>query len=51
MLNPLINKDQNVAIKIASDLIDSFEKKYEEKWMNMMRNKLGLHGVDSVDKL
>ena len=50
-LIPLINKDQNVAIKIASDLIDSFEKKYEEKWMNMMRNKLGLHGVDSVDKL
>ena len=50
-LIPLINKDQNVAIRIASDLIDSFEKKYEEKWMNMMRNKLGLHGVDSVDKL
>ena len=50
-LIPLINKDHNVAIKIASDLIDSFEKKYEEKWMNMMRNKLGLHGVDSEDKL
>ena len=47
---PLINKNQNKAIKIATETINSFEKKYEEKWMNMMRNKLGLCGLDDKDK-
>ena len=49
-LIPLIDKDQNKAIKIASEIIDSFEKKYEEKWISMMRNKLGLSGLDNKDK-
>ena len=43
-LIPLIDKDQNNAIKIATEIINSFEKKYEEKWLNMMRDKLGLFG-------
>ena len=47
---PLINKNQNKAIKIATETVNSFEKKYEEKWMNMMRNKLGLCGLDDKDK-
>ncbi len=46
----LIDKDQDKAIKIATEKINSFEKKYEEKWMNMMRNKLGLPGFDNKDK-
>ena len=49
-LIPLINKDQEKAIKIATEKINSFEKKYEEKWMNMMRDKLGLFGLDDKDK-
>ena len=49
-LIPLIDKDQEKAIKIASELINSFEKKYEKKWMRMMRNKLGLFGSDDQDK-
>ena len=49
-LIPLINKDQSKAIKIASEIIDTFEKKYEEKWMGMMRKKLGLSGSDNKDK-
>ena len=49
-LIPLINKDQEKAIKIATETINSFEKKYEEKWMNMMRDKLGLFGLDDKDK-
>jgi len=49
-LIPLIDDDQEKAIKIASETINSFEKKYEEKWMNMMRNKLGLFGLDDQDK-
>ncbi len=50
-LIPLIDKDQQKAIKIATKTINSFEKKYEEKWMNMMRNKLGLFDIDEKDKL
>jgi uncharacterized protein YdiU (UPF0061 family) len=49
-LIPLIDKDQNKAVKIATETINSFEKKYEEKWMNMMRDKLGLFGLDDKDK-
>ena len=50
-LVPLIDKDQKKAIQIATDTINSFEKKYEEKWMNMMRDKLGLYGLDNKDNL
>ena len=49
-LIPLIDKDQNNAIKIATEIINSFEKKYEEKWLNMMRDKLGLFGDEKNDQ-
>ena len=49
-LIPLIDKDQNKAIELATEMINSFEKKYEEKWLNMMRDKLGLFGVEDKDK-
>ena len=49
-LIPLIDKDQDTAIKSATEIIDTFEKTYEEKWLNMMRNKLGLLGTDEKDK-
>ena len=49
-LIPLIDKDQNKAIELATEIINSFEKKYEEKWLNMMRDKLGLYGSDEKDK-
>ena len=49
-LVPLIDKDQDKAVKIATETINSFEKKYEEKWINMMRDKLGLFGLDNKDK-
>ena len=49
-LIPLINKDQNKAIELATETINTFEKKYEEKWLNMMRDKLGLFGTDEKDK-
>ena len=50
-LVPFFEKDQKKAIKIATETINTFEKKYEEKWMNMMRDKLGLSGLDDMDKL
>ncbi len=49
-LIPLIDKDKDKAVKIATETINSFEKKYEEKWINMMRDKLGLFGLEDKDK-
>ena len=50
-LIPLIDKDQNKSIEMATEIINSFEKKYEEKWLNMMRDKLGLFGAEDKDKI
>jgi len=49
-LIPLIDKNQNKSIELATEIINSFEKKYEEKWLNMMRDKLGLYGTEEKDK-
>ena len=49
-LVPLINNKQSISIKLATEIINTFEKKYEEKWLQMMRNKLGLLGNDRNDK-
>ena len=49
-LIPLIDKNKEIAIKKATEIINTFENKYEEKWLNMMRNKLGLSGTDKKDK-
>ena len=50
-LIPLIDKDKNKAVELATEIINSFEKKYEEKWLKMMREKLGLFGSEENDKL
>ena len=49
-LIPLIDKNEDTAIKLATDLIDNFQNIYEEKWLNMMRDKFGLFGEDKNDK-
>ena len=49
-LIPLIEKNEDTAIKLASDIIDNFQNIYEDKWLNMMRAKLGLFGIDKNDK-
>ncbi len=49
-LVPLIDKSEDYAIKLATDLIDNFQNIYEDKWLNMMRNKLGLFGEEKKDK-
>ena len=49
-LIPLIDKNEDAAIKLATDLIDNFQKIYEDKWLNMMRDKLGLFGKEKNDK-
>jgi uncharacterized protein YdiU (UPF0061 family) len=47
---PLIDQDEQKAVSIATEMINNFEKLYEEKWLNMMRDKLGLFGEDKDDK-
>ena len=49
-LIPLINEDKDKAIELATESINSFEKRYEEKWMNMMRRKLGIFDIEFNDK-
>ena len=49
-LIPLIDKDEDMAIKIATKTIDNFQNIYENKWLNMMRDKLGLFSEDKNDK-
>ena len=50
-LVPLINNDKNKAIDIATETINTFEMIYEKKWLNMMRDKLGLFGEDTKDQV
>ncbi len=50
-LLPLIDDNQSKALEIATEKINSFEKRYEEKWLNMMRSKLGLSKADKKDKV
>lgn len=50
-LIPLIDSNKEKAIKIATETINSFDKKYESKWINMMRDKLGLFGQDQKDQV
>ena len=49
-LIPLIDKNEDTAIKLATDLIDNFQNIYEDKWLNMIRDKLGLFGEEKNDK-
>jgi uncharacterized protein YdiU (UPF0061 family) len=47
----LIDDNKDKAIEVATETINSFEKIYEEKWLNMMRDKLGLFGEDINDRI
>ena len=47
----LIDDNKDTAIEIATETINTFEKIYEEKWLNMMRDKLGLFGDDENDQI
>ena len=50
-LVPLINENKDKAIDIATETINTFETKYEKKWLNMMRDKLGLFGEEAKDQV
>ena len=47
----LINEDKDKAINMATETINTFETIYEKRWLNMMRDKLGLFGEDTKDQV
>ena len=47
----LIDSNKDKAIEIATEAINEFENIYEKKWLNMMRDKLGLFGEDTNDQI
>ena len=49
-LIPLINKDKNLGLEIASEVMNSFSEKYKKSWLDMMKKKLGLVGSDVNDQ-
>ena len=50
-LIPLIDEDKNKAIKLATNQINEFDKMYEEKWLKMMREKLGFISQNKNDEV
>ena len=46
----LIDKDINKSVELAEELINKFSEVYQEKWLNMMRSKLGLFQAHESDK-
>ena len=46
-----IDRDINKAIETATELVNSFSSIYEQKWLAMMKAKLGLFGSIKDDKL
>ena len=50
-LLPLIdNNEEDKAIKIAEEIINSFSSSYKRHWFKMMQKKLGLFGEESEDE-
>ena len=49
-LLPLIDNDSKVAIKIAAGVLKEFPEKYKNKWLIMMKKKLGLIDNNSKDE-
>ena len=45
----LIDKDINKSVELAEELINKFPEVYQEKWLNMMRSKLGLFQAHESD--
>jgi uncharacterized protein YdiU (UPF0061 family) len=49
-LLPLIDENVDSAIEKATAVIKSFSERYSDKWLAMMKKKLGLFGDDPVDE-
>lgn len=49
-LVPLLNDNEDIAIKIAENELYKFSDIYHEKWMKIMRHKLGIFNEEFEDK-
>jgi uncharacterized protein YdiU (UPF0061 family) len=47
---PLIHHDMGKAVGMAEEVINSFADIYQDKWISMMRDKLGLFGALKSDE-
>lgn len=47
---PLLHADTERAVAIAQELLHGFPALYKERWLAMMRSKLGLFGAQSDDE-
>ena len=50
-LIPFLDTNKDEAIKIATDKINEFDKKYEKKWLKMMSDKIGLLDTEKEDEV
>ena len=50
-LIPFLDANKDEAIKIATDKINEFYKKYEKKWLKMMSDKIGLLDAEKEDEV
>lgn len=50
-LLPAIDKNQDVAIAKAQEIINMFPNLFEAKWLEMMARKVGIHAVETSDKV
>lgn len=50
-LLPLIDNDINNAVEIAQNRINLFDNIYQEKWLQMMKNKLGIIDENKSDSI
>jgi len=49
-LLPLLHKDSDQAVELATAVIESFNEEYQQAWLAMMRSKLGLEDEHSGDE-
>ena len=48
-LLPLIHEDQELAVKLAQDVMTAYPEKYENYWLTGMGNKLGIFNIEKED--
>ena len=49
-LLPLIDKDEKRSIEIAQNLINTFSSLFKDKWLQMMKKKLGINDYSEDDE-
>ena len=48
---PLFDADRNVAVIVANDVLGGFDVCFQERWLDGMRAKLGIHNAENGDEI